>query len=114
MSTFYPLLIVDSFIYLFIYLVNHDFIVNRCKLSNYFQCIYDSANLFLFKRIKVIIIIIIIIVIIIIIIIVENAIDDKENESEGTPSSNPQHDDETYVQNSFGSNSKYRKLLGIK
>ena len=27
----------------------------------------------------------------------QNVIDDKENESQGTPSSNPQHDDETYV-----------------
>ena len=45
--------------------------------------------------------------------LVQNIIDDKENESEGTPSSNPQHDDETYVQNPFGSSSKYRKVLGI-
>ena len=45
--------------------------------------------------------------------LVQNVIDDKENESEGTPGSNPQHDDETYVQNSFGSSSKYRKVLGI-
>ena len=29
--------------------------------------------------------------------LVQNVIDDKENESQGTPSSNPQHDDETYV-----------------
>ena len=45
--------------------------------------------------------------------LVQNVIDDKENRSEGTPSSNTQHDDETYVQNSFGNSSKYRKLLGI-
>ena len=38
--------------------------------SFYFQCIYDSANLFLFKGITVIIIIIIIIIIMIIIIII--------------------------------------------
>ena len=28
------------------------FIVNRCEQSNYFQCIYDSANLFFYKGIK--------------------------------------------------------------
>ena len=44
---------------------------------------------------------------------VQKVIDDKENKSEGTPSSNPQHDDETYVQKSFGSSSKYRKVLRI-
>ena len=45
--------------------------------------------------------------------LVQNVIDDKENEFEGIPSSNPQNDHETYVQNSFGSTSKYRKVLGI-
>ena len=45
--------------------------------------------------------------------LVQNVNYDKENKSEGTPSSNPQHDDETYLQNSFGSSSKYRKVRGI-
>ena len=45
--------------------------------------------------------------------LVQNAIDDKQNKSEETPSSNIRHDDETYVQNSFGSSAKYRKVLGI-
>ena len=57
-------------ILLFIYLVNHDLIANRCKWYNYFQRIYDSANLFLFKIIKVIIIIILIMIITVIIIII--------------------------------------------
>ena len=37
----------------------------------------------------------------------------KKKKSEGTPSSNTQHDDERHVQNSFGSSSKYREVLGI-
>ena len=45
--------------------------------------------------------------------LVQNVIDDKESKSEGTPSSNTQYDNETYLQNSFGSSSKYHKVLGI-
>ena len=45
--------------------------------------------------------------------LVEFVTDDKENKSEGTPNSNIRHHDETCVQNSFGSSSKYRKVLGI-
>ena len=45
--------------------------------------------------------------------LVQNVIDHKENKLEGTPSSNTQHDDETYIQNSFSSSSKYHKVLGI-
>ena len=45
--------------------------------------------------------------------LVQNAVDDKQNKSERMPSSNIRHDDETYVQNSFGSSSKYGKVLGI-
>ena len=55
-----------------IYICILKMLLNICflypRIKNYFQCIYDSANLFLFKRIKVIIIIIIIIQIIIVII----------------------------------------------
>ena len=43
--------------------------------------------------------------------LVRNVIDDKENKSEGTPSSNTQHDDETYIQNSFGSSSNIVRYL---
>ena len=42
-----------------------------------------------------------------------NVIDKKENKSEETPSSSRQYDDETYIQNSFGSSSKYCKVLAI-
>ena len=43
--------------------------------------------------------------------LVQNVIDDKENKFEGTPSSNTQHDDETYIQNSFGSSSNIVRYL---
>ena len=53
--------------------------------------------------------------------LVQIVIDDKENKSEGTPSSNTKHDENhsvvvqkhSNIQNSFGSSSKYRKVLGI-
>ena len=45
--------------------------------------------------------------------LVQNVIDEKENKSKGTPSSSRQYDDETYIQNSFGSSSKYCKVLAI-